>query len=121
MRIRDVGRKKPPKEPPLGTRNKTLIKTARLYTDIAQTAPFSRPGSLPLQANTARKSSTAGIALKGLPSQRPIELRPTTNARARETASQTIDFQTIRTSQHLDAALAYYVTHRVGMHQSTRT
>ena len=31
-----------------------------------------------------------------------------------------IDFQTIRTSQHLDAALAYYVTHRVGMHQSVR-
>ena len=39
----------------------------------------------------------------------------------RTCASQTIDSQTIRTSQHLDAALAYYVTHRVGMHHSTRT
>jgi uncharacterized protein (DUF58 family) len=36
-------------------------------------------------------------------------------------ARQTIDFQTIRTSEHLDAALAYYVTHRVGMRQSVRT
>jgi uncharacterized protein (DUF58 family) len=39
----------------------------------------------------------------------------------RNCAQQTIDFQTIRTSQHLDAALAYYVTHRVGMRQSVRT
>lgn len=39
----------------------------------------------------------------------------------RNCARQMIDFQTIRTSQHLDAALAYYVTHRVGMHQSVRT
>ena len=39
----------------------------------------------------------------------------------RSCARQTIDFQTIRTSQHLDAALAYYVTHRIGMHQSVRT
>ena len=38
----------------------------------------------------------------------------------RHCARQMIDFQTIRTSQHLDAALAYYVTHRVGMHQSVR-
>lgn len=38
----------------------------------------------------------------------------------RSCARQMIDFQTIRTSQHLDAALAYYVTHRVGMHQSVR-
>lgn len=36
-------------------------------------------------------------------------------------ARQTIDFQTIHTSQHLDAALAYYVTHRVGMRHSVRT
>ncbi len=39
----------------------------------------------------------------------------------RHCARQMIDFQTIRTSQHLDAALAYYVTHRVGMRQSVRT
>ena len=39
----------------------------------------------------------------------------------RNCARQMIDFQTIRTSQHLDAALAYYVTHRVGMHKSVRT
>ena len=39
----------------------------------------------------------------------------------RSCAQQMIDFQTIRTSQHLDAALAYYVTHRVGMRQSVRT
>lgn len=39
----------------------------------------------------------------------------------RRCAQQMIDFQTIRTSQHLDAALAYYVTHRVGMRQSVRT
>lgn len=39
----------------------------------------------------------------------------------RSCARQMIDFQTIRTSQHLDAALAYYVTHRVGMHKSVRT
>lgn len=39
----------------------------------------------------------------------------------RNCARQVIDFQTIRTSQHLDAALAYYVTHRVGMRRSVRT
>lgn len=39
----------------------------------------------------------------------------------RNCARQMIDFQTIRTSQHLDAALAYYVTHRVGMRKSDRT
>jgi uncharacterized protein (DUF58 family) len=39
----------------------------------------------------------------------------------RSCARQMIDFQTIRTSQHLDAALAYYVTHRVGMRKSVRT
>jgi uncharacterized protein (DUF58 family) len=39
----------------------------------------------------------------------------------RNCTRQMIDYQTIRTSQHLDAALAYYVTHRVGMHKSVRT
>ena len=39
----------------------------------------------------------------------------------RNCARQMIDFQTIRTSQHLDAALAYSVTHRVGMRKSVRT
>ena len=39
----------------------------------------------------------------------------------RNCARQMIDFQTIRTSQHLDAALAYYVTHRVGMRKSIRS
>ena len=39
----------------------------------------------------------------------------------RNCARQMIDFQTIRTSQHLDAALAFYVTHRVGMRKSVRT
>jgi len=39
----------------------------------------------------------------------------------RNCARQMIDYQTIRTSQHLDAALAYYLTHRVGMRQSVRT
>jgi len=39
----------------------------------------------------------------------------------RNCSRQMIDFQTIRTSQHLDAALAFYVTHRVGMRQSVRT
>ncbi len=31
-----------------------------------------------------------------------------------------IDYQVIRTSEHLDAALAYYLNHRLGMHQSVR-
>lgn len=35
-------------------------------------------------------------------------------------SSSSIDFQTIRTSEHLDAALAHYLNHRVGMHQSVR-
>ncbi|WP_397571562.1 DUF58 domain-containing protein [Schlesneria sp. T3-172] len=39
----------------------------------------------------------------------------------RNCARQMIDFQTIRTSEHLDAALAYYVTHRVGMRKSVRS
>ncbi len=31
-----------------------------------------------------------------------------------------IDYQTIRTSEHLDAVLSHYLNHRVGMHQSHR-
>jgi uncharacterized protein (DUF58 family) len=38
----------------------------------------------------------------------------------RNCAGQMIDFHTIRTSEHLDAALAHYLTHRVGMRQSVR-
>jgi len=38
----------------------------------------------------------------------------------RNCARQMIDYQTIRTSEHLDAALAHYLTHRVGMRQSVR-
>ena len=36
-------------------------------------------------------------------------------------AAETIDFQTIRTSEHLDAALAHYLNHRIGMRQSIRS
>jgi hypothetical protein len=39
----------------------------------------------------------------------------------RQCARQLIDYQTIRTSEHLDAALAYYLNHRIGMyHDATR-
>ncbi|MSR56146.1 MAG: DUF58 domain-containing protein [Planctomycetaceae bacterium] len=38
----------------------------------------------------------------------------------RQCARQTIDFQTIRTSDHLDAALGYYIDHRIGMRQNAR-
>ena len=38
----------------------------------------------------------------------------------RNCARQMVDYQTIRTSEHLDAALAHYLTHRVGMRQSVR-
>lgn len=38
----------------------------------------------------------------------------------RNCTKQMIDYQTIRTSEHLDAVLAHYVTHRVGMRQSVR-
>ncbi len=31
-----------------------------------------------------------------------------------------VDYQTIRTSEHLDAALAHYLNHRIGMRQSVR-
>jgi len=31
-----------------------------------------------------------------------------------------IDYQTIRTSEHIDAVLAHYLNHRIGMHQSGR-
>lgn len=36
----------------------------------------------------------------------------------RECARQLVDYQTIRTSEHLDAALAHYVTHRIGVRRS---
>lgn len=36
-------------------------------------------------------------------------------------ARHVVDFQTIRTSEHLDAVLAYYLNHRIGMRQSVRT
>jgi uncharacterized protein (DUF58 family) len=36
----------------------------------------------------------------------------------RNCARQLIDYQTIRTSEHLDAALAHYLNHRIGMHQA---
>lgn len=39
----------------------------------------------------------------------------------RHCARNVIDYQTIRTSEHLDAALAHYVNHRIGMRQSVRT
>ncbi len=35
-------------------------------------------------------------------------------------ARTVIDYQTIRTSEHLDAALAHYLNHRIGMRQSIR-
>ena len=36
-------------------------------------------------------------------------------------SKNTIDFQTVRTSEHLDAVLAYYLNHRVGMGKSSRS
>ncbi|MBQ19046.1 MAG: DUF58 domain-containing protein [Planctomycetaceae bacterium] len=39
----------------------------------------------------------------------------------RKCAAELIDFQTIRTSEHLDAALAHYLNHRIGMRQSVRS
>ena len=38
----------------------------------------------------------------------------------RNCARQMVDYQTIRTSEHLDAVLAHYLTHRVGMRHSVR-
>jgi len=38
----------------------------------------------------------------------------------RRCARNTIDYQTIRTSEHLDAALAHYLSHRIGMRQTVR-
>lgn len=35
-------------------------------------------------------------------------------------ARNMVDFQTIRTSEHLDAALSHYLNHRIGMRQSVR-
>ena len=39
----------------------------------------------------------------------------------RHCSRNTIDFQTIRTSDHLDAALAHYLNHRIGMRQTVRS
>jgi len=36
----------------------------------------------------------------------------------RQCARQLIDYQTIRTSEHLDAALAHYLNHRIGMYHA---
>jgi uncharacterized protein (DUF58 family) len=36
----------------------------------------------------------------------------------RHCARNLIDYQTIRTSEHLDAALAYYLNHRIGMYRA---
>jgi uncharacterized protein (DUF58 family) len=36
----------------------------------------------------------------------------------RTCARQLVDYQTIRTSEHLDAALAHYLSHRIGMRQA---
>jgi uncharacterized protein (DUF58 family) len=38
----------------------------------------------------------------------------------RNCSRQTIDYQTIRTSDHLDAALGHYINHRIGMRQTAR-
>ena len=38
----------------------------------------------------------------------------------RHCARNVVDFQTIRTSEHLDAALSHYLNHRIGMRQSVR-
>lgn len=38
----------------------------------------------------------------------------------RNCARQTIDYQTIRTSDHLDAVLGHYIKHRLGMRQTAR-
>ena len=38
----------------------------------------------------------------------------------RNCARQMVDYHTIRTSEHLDAVLAHYLTHRVGMGKSVR-
>jgi uncharacterized protein (DUF58 family) len=38
----------------------------------------------------------------------------------RHCSKNTVDFQTIRTSEHLDAVLAHYINHRLGMGKSVR-
>jgi uncharacterized protein (DUF58 family) len=38
----------------------------------------------------------------------------------RHCARNVVDYQTIRTSEHLDAALAHYLNHRIGMRQTIR-
>jgi uncharacterized protein (DUF58 family) len=39
----------------------------------------------------------------------------------RHCAKNVVDFQTIRTSENLDAALSHYINHRIGMRQSVRS
>jgi len=38
----------------------------------------------------------------------------------RHCARNVVDYQLVRTSEHLDAALAHYLNHRVGMRQTVR-
>lgn len=38
----------------------------------------------------------------------------------RHCARNVVDYQTIRTSEHLDAALSHYMNHRIGMHRTVR-
>ena len=38
----------------------------------------------------------------------------------RNCSRQTIDYQTIRTSDHLDAVLGHYINHRIGMRHTAR-
>jgi uncharacterized protein (DUF58 family) len=47
-------------------------------------------------------------------------LRTYLEALRRHCARNKIDFQTIRTSEHLDAVLRHYITHRIGMRRSVR-
>ena len=39
---------------------------------------------------------------------------------SRHCAKNVIDYQLIRTTEHLDAALAHYLNHRIGMQQTVR-
>ena len=39
----------------------------------------------------------------------------------RHCSKNVIDYQTVRTSEHLDAALAHYLNHRIGMRQTVRS
>jgi hypothetical protein len=38
----------------------------------------------------------------------------------RRCAGNVIDYQTIRTSEHIDAVLRHYLNHRMGLHKSVR-